>query len=177
MKNIQTAHETAAEVDASAAVSIIRCRRPVDSILLLRRKKVSGDPWSGHFALPGGKRESGDASLLETCLRETHEETGIELSANDLEKSVEASYAGSCLNASVLVQPYLFCLSDRPEVQIEPSEIESYHWLDLASFRDYAAHVEAEMLPARMYPVFPLKDYYVWGFTYKLLCKTFNVGS
>ena len=32
------------------------CRRP-DAVLLIRRAERSGDPWSGHMALPGGRRD------------------------------------------------------------------------------------------------------------------------
>lgn len=177
MNIIQAGSGTAVRTEAQAAVSIIRCRRPVESVLLLRRKKTAGDPWSGHFAFPGGKREPKDVSLFETCLRETQEETGIKLSEEAFEREVEASYAGSCLSASVLVQPFLFVLSEIPDVLVEQSEIQSYHWLDIAAFRDPRAHAEAEVLPSRIYPVFPLEDYYVWGFTYKLLCRIFKTGG
>lgn len=176
MNIIQAGYGTAVETEAKAAVSIIRCRRPVESVLLLRRKKMEGDPWSGHYAFPGGKREPEDSSLLETCLRETHEETGITLPPAAFEKEVEASYAGSCLSTPVLVQPFLFVLSEMPDVLVEQSEIQSYHWLDIATFRDPRTHDEVEVFPSRVYPVFPLEDYYVWGFTYKLLCRIFRTN-
>ena len=175
MKIIQAGHGTAVKTEAKAAVSIIRCRGPVESVLLLRRKKMAGDPWSGHFAFPGGKREPEDSSLFETCLRETHEETGIMLPEKAFEKKVEASYAGSCLSNSVLVQPFLFSLTEMPDILVEQSEIQSYHWLEVQSFRDSSAHAEVEMLPSRVYPVFPLEDYYVWGFTYRILCRILEV--
>ena len=174
MKIIQTGHGTTVEAEAKAAVSIIRCRRPDDSVLLLRRKKKEGDPWSGHFAFPGGRREPDDDSLFETCIRETYEETRIALAVETFEKEVEATYAGSCLSASILVQPFLFSLTEKPEIEVERSEIQSYHWLDITSFQNPEAHVEVEMIPSRVYTVFPLQDYYIWGFTYNLLCRIFQ---
>ena len=59
-----------------AAVAIILTPQP-DSILLIRRADRSGDPWSGHMALPGGRREAGDSDLAGTAIRETVEEVGI----------------------------------------------------------------------------------------------------
>ncbi|MGE5727301.1 MAG: NUDIX hydrolase, partial [Gemmatimonas sp.] len=48
-------------------------------LLMIERARYAGDPWSGHIAFPGGRRELRDATLLDTALRETREETGIDL--------------------------------------------------------------------------------------------------
>lgn len=52
-------------------------------ILFIKRSTRIGDRWTGHIALPGGKRELGDDSDLETSMREAREETGIELGGPD----------------------------------------------------------------------------------------------
>jgi len=155
----------------AAAVAIIRVNEPIDSFLLLRRTSNPHDPWSGHFSFPGGRREPEDRHLLATCIRETHEETGIRLTENLLQAELSAAYAGSRIDSRILVQPYLFQLPARPKLDLDPSEIQSYRWLDTSLFQDRALHVEAEVLPDLYFPAFPLDDYYLWGFTYRLLAQ------
>src|SRR5450631_3467354 len=66
-----------------AAVALLLVSRP-DRLLLIRRAEREGDPWSGHLAFPGGKREAEDASLLVTAIRETAEEVGLRLAPESL---------------------------------------------------------------------------------------------
>src|SRR6267142_2560248 len=69
--------------DQEAAVAV--CLRPgAGSLeaLFIRRADHPGDPWSGDAAFPGGRREPADASLWETAMRETLEETGLDLRAS-----------------------------------------------------------------------------------------------
>ncbi|MGH7524260.1 MAG: NUDIX domain-containing protein, partial [Gemmatimonadales bacterium] len=63
---------------AFAAVALVLAEEP-DRLLLIRRAEREGDPWSGHLALPGGRRQESDSDLLATATRETREETGIHL--------------------------------------------------------------------------------------------------
>lgn len=159
----------------SAAVAIIRVSEPEDSVLLLRRNQNPQDPWSGHFAFPGGRMDLEDSSLLATCTRETFEETGITLEESALAAELQPRYAGSRVNALILVQPYLFSLDHRPELTLEPSEIANACWLSITSFMQQENHVEAEVLPNRFAPAFPIDDYYLWGFTYGLLNQVLDL--
>jgi 8-oxo-dGTP diphosphatase len=160
--------------EPEAAVAIIRCLAPRESVLLLRRIHSERDPWSGHYAFPGGRREMQDASIYHTCVREVFEETGIDLGPDDLSQVLPLARAGRNVKAPVLVQPYVFKIGTRPEVVVEEKEIETYLWLSAASFTQAEKHRLVEVLPGMRRPVFPLNDYYVWGFTYGLLCSYFN---
>ena len=48
-------------------------------ILFIKRAGRAGDRWSGHTALPGGKRDTEDADDLAAAIRETKEEVGLDL--------------------------------------------------------------------------------------------------
>ncbi len=159
----------------TAAVAIIRVTQPEESFLLLRRTSNPDDPWSGHFSFPGGRREQFDNSLIETCTRETYEETGITLTEKSIIRELPPSMAGNRVNSPIMVQPFAFQLESRPPLELEQKEIQSYCWLSARDFQNLELHVEAEVLPNRYFPAFPLDDYYLWGFTYGLLKKFLDI--
>jgi 8-oxo-dGTP pyrophosphatase MutT (NUDIX family) len=153
----------------AAAVAIIRVSYPEDSVLLLRRNRNPSDPWSGHFSFPGGRKDTSDPSLLATCTRETLEETGIVLPHGSIRAELEPRVAGSRVNSLILVAPFLFHLEERPQLILDPREIQSSCWLNIDHFQRPEHHVHAEVLPDRYFPAYPIDDYYLWGFTYGLL--------
>jgi 8-oxo-dGTP pyrophosphatase MutT (NUDIX family) len=79
---------------ASAAVATIFRQGPTGpEVLFIERATHDGDPWSGHIAFPGGKRDAEDAALLVTAVRETREEVGLALGASSLVVRFEDFYA------------------------------------------------------------------------------------
>src|ERR1051325_11092816 len=65
-----------------AAVALVLRRNLSEAEMLVIKRSVSErDHWSGHLALPGGRVEAGDASLLAAAVRETFEEVGVNLEA------------------------------------------------------------------------------------------------
>lgn len=153
----------------SAAVAIIKCYAPHESILILRRVAHPKDPWSGHFSFPGGRKERQDSNLLTTCLRETREETGLLLLPDQLEKRFPLEPAGLKLKEPLWVSPFLFTIPAYPSLTLNPNEIQSSCWLNVQQFKDKDRHESVEMYPGHFFPAYPLEDYYLWGFTYKLL--------
>jgi len=162
---------------ASAAVAIIRSTAGGDSYLILRRAAHPRDPWSGHYSFPGGRRDQSDENLLATCLRETCEETGIVWSAAHLLQELPKTPAGHRLLRPLWVQPFLFRLADRPPLRLDTREIQGAVWLDAQVFQDPARHCQAEMLPGQLFRAFPLQEYYLWGFTYRLLCSILGIEA
>ena len=118
-----------------AAVAGIVVREPTVEVLVLKRKANPRDPWSGHYAFPGGRRDEDDPTLLATCLRETYEECGIQLSAGNLVKQYPVRKAGNHLNQPVPVTTYLFELSEQPDIRLQTSEISCHEWLELGIYR------------------------------------------
>jgi 8-oxo-dGTP pyrophosphatase MutT (NUDIX family) len=69
----------AGELQQAAVAMILRSNRGAAEMLIIKRALRSGDHWSGNLALPGGRRQLEDSTLLDTAIRETAEEVGIDL--------------------------------------------------------------------------------------------------
>jgi len=155
-----------------AAVATIIISQPVLEVLVLKRKANPRDPWSGHYAFPGGHRDDDDPSLLATCIRETYEECGIELSADHLIKQYPVRQAGNYLNQPVPVTTYLFELTVQPPIRLQTNEISGHEWLDLEYVADKSNIIKRAMssrCPEVLFPCIPATEGFVWGFTYETL--------
>ncbi len=158
--------------EAQAAVALIRTAGPNPEYLFLRRAQNPQDPWSGHFALPGGKREAGDASLLDTAIREAFEECGISLKPWHWVQDLPLATAGGGLSRPIKVAPYLFEVEARPPLFLQDEEIAEFHWLSLEYLTDPANHSHAALsghFPEMLFPcirVSASQGGAIWGFTY-----------
>jgi 8-oxo-dGTP pyrophosphatase MutT (NUDIX family) len=155
-----------------AAVALVRALAPEPRLLVIRRAHNPKDPWSGHFSLPGGRREPEDPDLLATSIRETFEEVGLQLKPQDLIKPLPLALAGSSIGKITPVQPFLFEIEMAPSLVLMESEVASVHWVTETFVKSPMNHVRAPMLPhlpERQFPGIPLADYFIWGFTYGIL--------
>jgi 8-oxo-dGTP pyrophosphatase MutT (NUDIX family) len=106
-------------------------------VLFIKRAGRPGDRWSGHTALPGGKRDPEDADDCAAAIRETREEIGLDLDSGDclkagnLAERVVTTTWGK--NALMVLCPYVFLLTSRrvPTTQPQPTEVASTHWVPL----------------------------------------------
>lgn len=163
-----------------AAVAVVLRGTPDPELLLIRRAEAAGDPWSGHMALPGGRRDPSDPDLLATAMRETLEETGL-----DLRKEAEVLGAlHPVLPATrhlppLVIHPFVFAVPT-PVVSARPAspEVAETLWVALSLLRRPSSSGTVEIPVGgglRPFPCIHLGDRAVWGLTYRIVMELIRI--
>lgn len=158
-----------------AAVAAVLAPDP-DALLLIRRAERAGDPWSGHMALPGGRRQADDPDLLATAIRETAEEVGFRLVPADAVAAVDDVAPMSPVLPPIAVRPYVFRLSARPALRLNP-EVAAAAWVPLDTLlhpETYRTVTVQTHGASRLVPAYRFEEAVVWGLTERILSSLFG---
>jgi len=175
-------HVDPADPAPRAAVAAILRQEPTGTeVLFIERAEHPRDPWSGHVAFPGGRRDPTDASLLATVVRETREELGLELGRAELVARLPDVPAPrtSRTRPSLVVTPFVFALREAAELTPSAAEVADTLWVPLdafvrgqgkGTFRFTWEGREHEVPCFRLAP----RDRVLWGMTYRMLGTLFE---
>jgi 8-oxo-dGTP pyrophosphatase MutT (NUDIX family) len=156
-----------------AAVALLVRPRQTLEVLLIRRAELHGDPWSGHIALPGGRRAGSDRDLLATACRETLEEVGIPVHRiGTFLGALDEVAPASRRIPRILVAPFVLAVPADTRAVPDPREVQAAFWVPLEALRDRNAAseilVDGAGGPLR-FPSLTYEDYVIWGLTYRIL--------
>jgi 8-oxo-dGTP pyrophosphatase MutT (NUDIX family) len=141
-------------------------------LLMIKRAEAERDPWSGHVAAPGGRMEPGDHDLQQTAIRETWEETGIDVGRDgEILGTLDDVYPRTQVLPPIVVRPYVGVV--RPDVRIVASpEVAEAFWVPIPALRERASWgtglVQVRGAEEER-PVFRHAGYTVWGLTERVL--------
>ncbi|HTF83724.1 MAG TPA: CoA pyrophosphatase [Cellvibrio sp.] len=146
---------------ASVMVLFTDAENP-EMIFTLRAQHLTNHP--GEVAFPGGMWETGDNTLLDTALRESHEEIGLSPAAVKL--------LGACkpraTRAGVRVTPFVGLIDPAIELVPSPDELDAVFRVPLSAFRagiqtrtDIFSHAGKSW----RVPAYQHEGYEIWGFT------------
>jgi 8-oxo-dGTP pyrophosphatase MutT (NUDIX family) len=160
----------------AAVAAILREPAPGAGVelLLIKRAEHPDDPWSGHMALPGGRHDEGDGSLVATAVREAREEVGLDLAAHGALlgrlEPVEAVARGR--RVGLTITPFVFALRAPSPIRFDEREVAEAFWAPLAPLAlgeaagTYPYQHEGESYDL---PCLRVGERVVWGLTYRML--------
>ncbi len=132
-------------------------------IAFIRRSERDGDPWSGHMALPGGRRDPADADLATTARRETREEIGVELNGHVARLPDQTGRT-----SRGLVATFVHVLQQRPALHPDPREVAEALWIPLGTLVDPAKTVKVKWTGIPL-PAIDHDGRIIWGLTHRIL--------
>jgi 8-oxo-dGTP pyrophosphatase MutT (NUDIX family) len=167
------------ETQREAAVALLLRPRDQLELLLIKRAHFERDPWSGHMALPGGRRSDTDPDLRTTAYRETDEEIGVPLAR-------VGSYLGALDEVApatprlppLIIAPYVVAVPEATEAVANSAEVDFAVWVPVPALREPGAageiliHFEEGSRP---YPSLRYGDHVIWGLTLRILSQFFEV--
>jgi 8-oxo-dGTP pyrophosphatase MutT (NUDIX family) len=165
----------AADDEPRAAVAaILREGASGAELFFIVRAQSPRDPWSGHVAFPGGRKEPDDASLVATAIRETREEVGIDLGRGELlARLPDVPAFIRSKRGRLVVTPFVFAI--REPVTATPNyEVAGTLWVPvdkLARGEGSGTHAFSwEDKPYEL-PCIRLEpgQHVLWGMTYRML--------
>lgn len=163
-----------AKVARASVAMVLREGAAGVELLLIQRAIRDDDPWSGHVALPGGRRDPDDADPVATAIRETHEEVGIDLTTGGvvIGRLDELRAIARHRPLDLVISPVVFVLEGPATITVAPREVESAVWVPLAFLGSAAARstyrrsldgIDSEL------PAFRYERYTIWGLTHRML--------
>jgi 8-oxo-dGTP pyrophosphatase MutT (NUDIX family) len=145
---------------------------PTSQLLLIKRATFEGDPWSGHIALPGGRREPADPSLERTVIRETWEETAIDLERDGrLLGCLDDLAPRTPVLPPIIITPFVGLVRFDVDIVASP-EVAEWFWADIAALRDpeISREVVLELATGpRAVMSFQHGAHTIWGLTERIL--------
>jgi 8-oxo-dGTP pyrophosphatase MutT (NUDIX family) len=141
------------------------------SLLFIERTSRPSDRWSGQMAFPGGKRDPEDPDLGETARREAYEEVGLALP--DPVGRLDDVHGRGPLPG--VVAPFVFAVDDRPELDLQPSEVASAVWIPVRHLLAADSAVRYRSRGLGPFPGIRFERYTVWGLTHGILEDFFRI--
>ena len=142
---------------------------PEDPGLIFTERRADLRRHAGEISFPGGRRDSGDADLAATALRETREEIGLDPATVELRGAL---LPVSTFVTDYLVHPFVGLVPDPAALDLEPNpaEVETVLTFSLELLR---GAYEMRRLTRRGVtvhtPTYEVDGQMIWGATARIL--------
>jgi 8-oxo-dGTP pyrophosphatase MutT (NUDIX family) len=146
----------------------------LSAVFTKRREDLKHHP--GEVSFPGGRRDSEDAELTDTALREAHEEIGL---GPEHVEIVGALQPTPTFVTNYSIYPFVGLIEPGHEWEIQPTEVDEVLELALADVRD--GHSRQRLIrrgiPFRT-DAYTVGDQLIWGATARIVADLLDrVGA
>ena len=140
-------------------------------LIIMTEKPKSMKFHAGEISFPGGKLDTNDSNLLDTALRETSEEIGLNVSKNEIIGQLNPV---KTLTTGFLILPFVCMLEQIPPL-VTNSEVEKILHIQLSPFLQTVAKDcdPSHNLMNEMY-TFEYQKQIVWGASARILKQIEN---
>jgi len=153
-------------LEASVLIPILTFKKDLEILLTKRSNSLKNHP--GQIAFPGGKKDQIDSSPIETALRETQEEVGL----NPKNVEIIASLPSHRTATGFVIKPYLGLINQPFSETLRQGEVDEIFTVPyeyILNEKNFSIQTRKWNGSQRSYYVVPYGPYYVWGATARIL--------
>ncbi len=134
--------------------------------ILMIKKPITMNHHGGEIAFPGGKISNEDQNLLDTAIRETKEETGIDVKREQIIGQLKPV---TTLNSGFIILPFI-CILDEINKLIPNSEVDEFLEIPLFTFlKTLENDSDPEHNSIQEMYTFSFENHLVWGASARML--------
>lgn len=163
------------EVPTPASVLIPLVLREAGLSMMLTQRTAHLTDHAGQISFPGGRAEERDASPIDTALRETEEEVGLDRRHIEVIGTLPDYFTGT----GYRVTPVVGLVTPPFTLQADPDEVAEIFEVPLSFLMDGMNHqrlaVELPTLGRRVFYAMPYKRFFIWGATAGMLRNLFHL--
>ncbi len=165
--------EVAAQQPRLGGVMLLLYSKPEGLHIVFTQRKDYNGVHGGQMSFPGGKKDAADVNLVETALRETREEVGIEKERINVLGNLSELYITP---SNFLVQPVVGFAENIGEFIPQKNEVEKVVEIPLAFFLNDAninLHTEIKLFNGTLVnvPAYVYGQHIIWGATAIILAE------
>ena len=153
-------------LEASVLIPILTFKKDLEILLTKRSNNLKNHP--GQIAFPGGKKDQSDSSPIETALRETQEEVGL----NPKNVEIIASLPSHKTATGFVIKPYLGLINQPFSETLRQGEVDEIFTVPyeyILKEKNFSIQTRKWNGSQRSYYVVPYGPYYIWGATARIL--------